>query len=567
LIGLRFHTDGNEGNKDVDQKNARTSRKQTPWIGRTILALFLGVITFTVALLLLPASLSYLSIHADLESGDEDHRRVDDRQIWPGDDHNNQRSVIDSIALIEQAVPGIVEGSRRLPVTDKFGNTGGWQPEPDMSKRTASAIFRTDVDQRRGFSGGVAPAGDSFIDENFLSTSGRVQLAQAVVTASGNDSEGRPTATQTSDPANAQASSAPEPSVESDRNDKPAPQSVVEVRNKATFALAKLLDSGFYAGYESDYLWLLNKPSLGLQVNQHGQGALSISPADSYGPGGRVYFGMRAAERGIRATYSFYHGENQSDSGIGGMTPILSRALSDHHLQTFDIEVTQPFRLGGVDLEVTAGARHLQYQSSDSIFVLAEPTSALHGLGAASATNDLSALGFTGSMHGRHVLPSVVFGEMMPFLHDECDVSGCYTQRSFWYWDVRASALWGESKAAALTNAAVTVNDQSGMVGFAASRDFAMATNASESMLTSLELQLGIEHRRRWYLFPNADLVFRSGIEFRRFSLGRSRATTQSFAFLEDADDTFGLRIDAHSRTQDNVLRMFGLVFAVGTNF
>lgn len=544
-------------------------------------ALVLGVITFTVALLLLPASLSLLSVTPDSDSGDASHGRGNEGAVWHADQRHSHQAGIDSIAFVEQAVPGVVDSSLGAPVLDKFGNSGGWPLPPEATNPNANAIFRTDVEQRSGFSSGFASLGDPYIDSDLLSSTGNIQLAQAVATAPGGDAESKAVApqaqaqaqtTQGTQSANSQPPNNPSPNnqtaaSQTSQNDKPAQQTIVEVRNKTTLALAKLLDSGFYAGYESDYLWLLNKPSLGLQVKQHNQGPISIAPADSYGPGGRVYFGMRAAERGIRATYSFYHGENQNDSGISGMTPILSRALSDHDLQTFDIEVTQPFRLGGVDLEVTAGARHLQYQSSDSVFVLAEQSSALYGVGASSAMNDLSALGFTGSMHGRHVLPSVVFGEMLPFLHDDCDLSGCYTRRSFWYWDVRASALWGESKAAALTNSLVSVNDPSGAVGFAASRDFAMATNSSESMLTSLELQMGIEHRRRWYLFPNADLVFRGGIEFRRFSLGRSRASTQSFAFLEDADDTFGLRIDADSRTQDNVLRMFGLVFAVGTNF
>ena len=571
-------TTDNEGSINVNLKNAQRSTQPALWIGWVMLALVLGTVTFTIALLLLPTSLRHLSTQTVLESSDvqsDEGAGLDG--VGDGFSFHNE-SLADSVALIQDAVPGITNETTGLPTFDNRVATAGGQFGLEGQGRNDVASFRSTAAEKKWSIIDGSSDGFSQSSLNGETGSGSIVLARAIsdnpeapVSQGGAAvaSSGTGTSTQGSD----SKQQAPTPastgnSTEAARqNDKPTLQSLGEVRNKTTIMLSRMLDSGFYGGYESDYLWLLDKSSLGLRIIQPGQQAISVSPADSYGPGGRVWIGMRAAERGVRATYSFYNGQNQNDADSDGIAPVLSRAIAVRELQTFDIEVTQPFQLAGVDLEVTAGARHLQYESIDSLYSLVEPNSFLHTVGASSATNHLAALGFTGSIHGRHVLPSAVFGDLLPFLRDDCDVSGCFTRRSYWYWDARASALWGESKAAALTSAAVSVNDPSGTVGYAASRDYAMATNASESMLGTLELQLGIEHRRRIFVFPNADLVFRTGIDFRRFSLGRSHAAASSFAFLEDEDDTFGLRMDAHAASHDQVLRMFGLVFAFGANY
>jgi len=571
-------TTDNEDSITVNRKNAQRSTQSAPWIGWVMLALVLGTVIFTVALLLLPTSLRHLSPKTNLDSADTQSGAGWSIDSVGGGFGFHHESLADSVGLIQEAVPGITDQTTGTP---NFGNrvaTAGGQLGFEQKSRNDVAGFRSTAEEKPWSIVGGSSEGFAQLAPNIDTASGSILLARAISENSEapiaqGAAAGAPPSTSVPSPGSDKNRQTAPPAASADnteltrQNDKPPVQSLVEVRKKTTIALSRMLDSGFYAGYESDYLWLLDKSSLGLRMSQSNQQAVSVSPADSYGPGGRIWIGMRAAERGIRATYSFYNGQNQNDADSGGIAPILARALAVRELQTFDIEVTQPFQLAGVDLEVTAGARHLQYQSIDSLFALAEPTSFLHTVGAASATNDLSALGFTGSMHGRHSLPSTVFGDLLPFLHDDCDVSGSFTRRSFWYWDARASALWGESKASALTSAAVSVNDPSGTVGYAASRDYAMATNASESMLGTLELQLGVEHRRRLFVFPKADLVFRTGIDFRRFSLGRSRAAASSFAFLEDDDDTFGLRLDAHAASHDQVLRMFGLVFAVGANF
>ena len=543
-----------------------------------MVALVLGTITFTIALLLMPVSLRYLSSNTNPETFEVPGKEDWGVDRFDGDFGFSSQSMADSVGVVQDAVPGVTNKTIGTPTLGNSVAAAGGRNGLDQNSRNDVVSFQSTVGAKPwSMIGGYNDSLDLFAMSPESATAS-IQLARAtaentpatiaqgsgpaVQSGSPEPVQANDTATQTaSTAASTKNTESPGP------GDKATVQSLVEVRNKSTMAFARMLDSGFYAGYESDYLWLLNKSSMGLRLSQLNDQSIAVSPADSYGPGGRIWIGMRAAERGIRATYSFYNGQNQDESPAGGMQQFLSHASAVHDLQTFDIEVTQPFRLAGFGLEVTAGARHLQYQGIDSLFVLAEPTSDLHAVGTANATNDLSALGFTGSIHGKSVLPSKIFGDLLPFLHDDCDMSGCYTRRSFWYWDARASALWGESKAAALTSAAVSVNNPSGAVGYAASRDFAMATNASESMLGSLELQLGVEHRRRLFMFPNADLVFRSGIEFRRFSLGRSFASAKSFAFMRDDDDAFGLRLDTYADSQDRVLRMFGLVFAVGANF
>lgn len=562
----------------MNRKNGPEPTQPTPWIGWAMLALVLGTVTFTVALLLMPVSLRFLTSNTNLSSS-----AVEESAEWGTDTSGSSigvssESLTDSISMVQDAIPGMTNKTIGTPGLGNPVATAGGRNGLEQENRSDNASFQSNLDDKAWSIAGGPRDGLFPFTQNVDAASGSIQLARATAEnpnspmsrSSENATQSNaPVSTQSVDAAK-QGSPSPVSAEQADspsKNDKATVQTIVEVRNKATVALSRMLDSGFYAGYEADYLWLLNKSSMGLRLSQPDDQPVSISPVESYGPGGRIWIGMRAAERGIQATYSFYRGQNQDDAKSAGMPQLLSRAIAVHDLQTFDIEVTQPFRLAGVGLEVTAGARHLDYQGNDSLFVLAEPTSDLHAVGTSSATNSLSALGFTGSIHGQHVFPSTVFGDLFPFLHDDCDVSGCYTRRSFWYWDVRASALWGESKAAALTSAAVSVNNPSGAVGYAASRDYAMATNASESMLSTLELQLGIEHRRRLFMFPNADLVFRSGVEFRRFSLGRSFASAESFAFMQDDDDTFGLRLDAYADSQDRVLRMFGLVFAVGANF
>lgn len=578
----------------MNRKNGPEPTQPTPWIGWAMLALVLGTVTFTVALLLLPVSLRFLTSNTNLISS-----AVERSAEWGTDTSGSSigvssESLTDSISMVQDAIPGITNKTIGTPGLGNPVAMAGGRIGLERESQSDNAPFQSNLDDKPWSTAGGPRDGLFPFTQSVDIASGPIQLARATAeNPNSPTSRSSENATQSNAAVSTQPnvgvstqSNAPVPtqSVDAAKQGSPAPvsadptdsprksdkatvQTIVEVRNKTTVALSRMLDSGFYAGYEANYLWLLNKSSMGLRLSQPDDQPISISPAESYGPGGRIWIGMRAAERGIQATYSFYRGQNQDDAKSVGVPQLLSRAIAVHDLQTFDIEVTQPFRLAGVALEVTAGARHLDYQGDDSLFVLAEPTSVLHAVGASSATNSLSALGFTGSIHGKHVLPSTVFGDLFPFLYDDCDVSGCYTRRSFWYWNVRASALWGESKAAALTSAAVSVNNPSGAVGYAASRDYAMATNASESMLSTLELQLGIEHRRRLFMFPNADLVFRSGIEFRRFSLGRSFASAESFAFMQDDDDTFGLRLDAYADSQDRVLRMFGLVFAVGANF
>lgn len=578
----------------MNRKNGLEPTQPTTRTGWAMLALVLGTVTFTVALILMPVSLRFLTSNANLGSS-----AVQGSADWGTDTSGSfigvsSESLTDSISMVQDAIPGITNKTIGRPDSANPVATAGGRNGLERESRSDNASFQSNLDDKPWSIAGGPRDGLVPFNQSVDAASASIQLARATaenVNSPMSRSIGKATqpnaavstqpnaavSTQSnapvstpSDDAAKQGSPSPvsaDQTASPSESDKATVQTIVEMRNKTTVALSRMLDSGFYAGYEADYLWLLNKSSMGLRLSQPDDQPVSISPAESYGPGGRIWIGMRTAERGIRATYSFYRGQNQDDAKSAGMPQLLSRAIAVHDLQTFDIEVTQPFRLAGVGLEVTAGARHLDYQGNDSLFVLAEPTSDLHAVGTSSATNSLSALGFTGSIHGKHVLPSTVFGDLFPFLHDDCDVSGCYTRRSFWYWDVRASALWGESKAAALTSAAVSVNNPSGAVGYAASRDYAMATNASESMLSTLELQLGIEHRRRLFMFPNADLVFRSGVEFRRFSLGRSFASAESFAFMQDDDDTFGLRLDAYSDSQDRVLRMLGLVFAVGANF
>ncbi len=266
-------------------------------------------------------------------------------------------------------------------------------------------------------------AGNSGKSENrFVADKGAVVLAQAIGSASDDKSaaetESEGVNNQKTPEQNQTAPTLPTPIQTESTPEKTSPQSLVEARNKTLLAMSRLLDSGFYVGYEANYIWALNSGSLELSLSQPGQPqGMSFSSKKSLGPGGRVWIGMRAAERGVRASYSFFNGQRQGALDAPALNTTIARAIAQHELQTFDIELTQPFRLGRTDLELTAGARHLRFQSLNSLFIEAEPTKSFQAIGTAATSNELNALGFTGSIHGRRPLPGSILNAFATLKH------------------------------------------------------------------------------------------------------------------------------------------------------
>lgn len=350
--------------------------------------------------------------------------------------------------------------------------------------------------------------------------------------------------------------------------DDPRQRSLQALRLQTVSQFQRALESGLYGGYESSYLWAHSQASSTVELSDRGASRSAVTEsAAPAGTGGRVWLGVRAGERGFRASYWFTSIDALAPGTTDtALTPLAFRGNNHLNANAFDLEVCQPFHVLGSDLELTAGARRVNYRSVDSLLGYAEHDPGIEVTSIANRSRTLSALGFTGSLQGRHPIHSQAFYDLLPLQYHGDELVHGQCSRTLWYWSTRAAVLWGQSEAASISEASVALNDDPAGHAFARSRDHAMASSDSESMLGAWELQVGIEHRRPMRVLAG-ELVLRAGLEYRRWSLGRVGAESRSFAFLEDDAGAFGGRAEAHAASTDPRLRMFGLTFAAGFNF
>lgn len=380
---------------------------------------------------------------------------------------------------------------------------------------------------------------------------------------------GRPAAAKpAADDANAKSAN---PNAASGPTDaQPVEQTVDHLHGYVLGGLTHLLDTGFYAGYEVSVLSAMDDRDAGVGLFDLTNGRGYGQDADgAVGAGQRVWIGMQGPGRGFRLSYwgldskTLVEGPYDTD-----IMPIAIRGNSSLEASAVDLEVTQPFGYHASRLLMSFGARYAEYEQVDTLVGFAEIGNGVRLTSLSNALREMNGMGFTASLEGTHPLH-------LPFWaggcgHDHCNAcgswveAGCYpTTGLFWFWNARGAALWGETKAAVLTEATAMIPGPNDATGFASSRDLAVLTNDSESVLGNLELQLGVEYRRCLQILPTS-LVLRGGLEYRRWDLGDDGVVSQSFASLQNEELTQGGRATAYSQIMDEAIDLFGVAFSIG---
>ncbi len=350
----------------------------------------------------------------------------------------------------------------------------------------------------------------------------------------------------------------------------PVEQTVDHLHGYVLGGLTHLLDTGFYAGYEVSVLSAMDNRDAGVGFADLTNDRSFGQDADgAVGAGQRVWIGMQGPGRGFRLSYwgldskTLVEGPYDTD-----IMPIAIRGNSSLEASAIDLEVTQPFGYHASRLLMSFGARYAEYEQVDTLVGFAEMGNGVRLTSLSNALREMDGMGFTASLEGTHPLH-------LPFWaggcgHDHCNACGswvepgCYpTTGLFWYWNARGAALWGETKAAVLTEATAMIPGPNDATGFASSRDLAVLTNDNEAVLGNLELQLGMEYRRCLQILPTS-LVLRGGLEYRRWDLGDDGVVSQSFASLQTEDLTQGGRATAYSQIMDEAIDLFGVAFSVG---
>lgn len=369
---------------------------------------------------------------------------------------------------------------------------------------------------------------------------------------------------------NATANSANPNAASSPTDNQPVEQTVDHLHGYVLGGLTHVLDTGFYAGYEVSVLGAMDDRDAGVGLMDLTNGRGYGQDADgAVGAGQRVWIGMQGPGRGFRLSYwgldskTLVEGPYDTD-----IMPIAIRGNSSLEASAVDLEVTQPFGYHASRLLMSFGARYAEYEQVDTLVGFAEIGNGVRLTSLSNALREMNGMGFTASLEGTHPLH-------LPFWaggcgHDHCNdcgswvEPGCYpTTGLFWYWNARGAALWGETKAAVLTEATAMIPGPNDATGFASSRDLAVLTNDSESVLGNLELQLGMEYRRCLQILPTS-LVLRGGLEYRRWDLGDDGVVSQSFASLQNEELTQGGRATAYSQIMDEAIDLFGVAFSVG---
>lgn len=362
-----------------------------------------------------------------------------------------------------------------------------------------------------------------------------------------------------------------DPTPSSSPADAPAVEQTVDhLHGYVLGGLTHLLDTGFYAGYEVSVLSAMDDRDAGVGLMDLTNDRSYGQDADgAVGAGQRVWIGMQGPGRGFRLSYwgldskTLVEGPYDTD-----IMPIAIRGNSSLEASAIDLEVTQPFGYHASRLLMSFGARYAEYEQVDTLVGFAEIGNGVRLTSLSNALREMNGMGFTASLEGTHPLH-------LPFWaggcgHDHCNACGswvepgCYpTTGLFWFWNARGAALWGDTKAAVLTEATAMIPGPNDATGFASSRDLAVLTNDSESVLGNLELQLGMEYRRCLQILPTS-LVLRGGLEYRRWDLGDDGVVSQSFASLQTEDLTQGGRATAYSQIMDEAIDLFGVAFSVG---
>lgn len=345
---------------------------------------------------------------------------------------------------------------------------------------------------------------------------------------------------------------------------------VEQVQGRMFGAMSRALQTGFYGGYEISYLSALDDGQAGVVLRDESGGRAYGQDADeSSGIGQRVWLGLQSPEgmsRGVRVGYWVFDGSSSADGAFDStLQPVAFRGLSELEATAVDIEVLQPFVWGGSNLAVSFGGRYADYAQSDTVVGFGE----LGGIRLTSLSNalrELQAYGFTASLEGVHPLH-------LPFAagwcgHNNCPTCGTWAGgdlRSsaglFWFWNVRGAALFGESKAVALTEATALIPGSP--ADGDSERILDTVANDDESGLGSFELRLGLEYRRPLRFLPSY-LVFRGGLEYRRWDVGSVTAESASFASLADVDLDTESAAAAYARIRDEPLELLGVALSAG---
>jgi hypothetical protein len=354
-----------------------------------------------------------------------------------------------------------------------------------------------------------------------------------------------------------------------------------EIRDWLWGVAYPVLGSGIYIGNELTLLSTERTGQTSVRFTDLQDGSIrEASGQPGFGTGYRLTVGMRGDVVGFRARYWTFceeHArlEHQAPQGDWPEFSVLSRL----EMSAFDIELTQQHCLLGMQIETSFGGRHARYEAMDVVtgFGSLHKIMDVHGL--AQSYGYLSGYGPTFSIGGRRALPwswwgcavgcAAPLGHAMPVLEEDGKfIEFCPSHCGWsWYWNLRGSVLWADTKSSSLTDAQVIVDGGAGQQGIARSRDNALLDRQGESGLLQGEFHLGLEYHRAIACLP-ASLVFRAGLEYQRWDMGRNQTESESFAqFSAGETGDLGARVDASAFTRNRHLDLFGLNFMVGINY
>lgn len=371
-------------------------------------------------------------------------------------------------------------------------------------------------------------------------------------------------------PVETPAAEAVEVAVESDPGSTP-PSSVEQVQGPMTGAMSRVLQTGFYGGYEISFLSALDDGQAGVALrDQSGDRVYGQDSDEPSGIGQRVWLGLQSPEgmsRGFRVGYWGFDSSSSADGAFDStLQPVAFRGLSELEATAVDIEVLQPFAWGASSLAVSFGGRYADYEQVDTVVGFGE-LGGVRLTNLSNALRELQAYGFTASLEGVHPLH-------LPFAaawcgHNHCPTCGTWaggdlrsTAGLFWFWNLRGAALFGESKAVALTEATALIPGSADPNDYVSTRILDVAVDGDESGLGSFELRLGLEYRRPLRFLPSY-LVFRGGLEYRRWDVGSIGAESESFVSLQNAD-LATQSAAAYARIRDEPLELLGAALSAG---
>ena len=276
----------------------------------------------------------------------------------------------------------------------------------------------------------------------------------------------------------------------------------------------------------------------------------SIESEGAFGYGQRGILGLQGEVFGFEAIYWDY-GSRGYESGSWKPPYLFEQYTTGQSvdLSTLDLQVTQRFCIGGLNLGTALGIRKLDYVGHSSAFSLASyHDEKIEVSSSALAKNRLEGVGPTFAIRGRR-----------PF-HTLCDV-GSYGVGMFW--DTRLSWLWADASSSAITEA-TAVSTTAASPTVSRSLDYAYTISDDPKLRMHFGLQYGFECWRS--VGKRSRLISRAAFEYQYFEQSDDYSMASSYAFLTDSVN-FGGASSALAENAGKDLNMFGFTLLLGINY